>query len=61
MDSDLDFLDYGGKSFHPTDIFALAEELRLIFNKKVDMFEISEVNMGTPFYNALMKEKVRAA
>ena len=59
--SDLDFLVYGGSKFHLTDIFAIAEELRDIFNKRVDMFEICEVNEGTPFYNAVMKEKVRVA
>ena len=58
-DSDLDFLVYGGERFHPTDIFAMAEECRLILKKRVDMFEIREVDVGTPFYNAVMREKVR--
>ena len=58
-DSDLDFLVYGGEKFRPTDIFAMAEECRLIFKKRVDMFEIREVDVGTPLYEAIMREKVR--
>ena len=58
-DSDLDFLVFGGDEFHLTDIFAVAEELRELFNKRVDMFEICEINTGTPFYDTVMREKVR--
>ena len=60
-DSDLDFLVFGGDEFHLTDIFAVAEELRELFNKRVDMFEICEINTGTPFYDTVMREKVRIA
>jgi predicted nucleotidyltransferase len=58
-DSDLDFLVYGGEKFRPTDIFAMAEECRLILKKRVDMFEIREVDVGTPLHEAIMREKVR--
>ena len=37
-DSDLDFLVYGGENFKLTKIFSLAEELREVLNKKVDVF-----------------------
>ena len=52
---------FGGKDFHPADIFAFGEELRQLTGKDVDAFEIREVNVGTPFYNAVMEEGVRIA
>ena len=48
-DSDIDVVVFGGKDFHPADIFAFGA------------FEIREVNVGTPFYNAVMEEGVRIA
>lgn len=54
--SDLDFLVVGGKSFKRTMIFALAEELREVLQKNVDVFEISEINKGSSFYSTIMKE-----
>ena len=56
-DSDLDFLVFGGKSFKKTLIFALAEELREVFDKPVDVYEIHEVNQDSALYNTIMKEK----
>ena len=60
-ESDLDFLVFGGKDFKRTLIFELAEELRIILKKKVDAFEISEVNTDSEFYRRVMKEKVLIA
>ena len=60
-DSDIYVVVFGGKDFHPADIFAFGEELRQLTNKEVDAFEIREVNVGTPFYNAVMEEGVRIA
>ena len=60
-DSDIDILVFGGKDFRPADIFAFGEELHQLTGKDVDAFEIREVNVGTPFYNAIMKEGVRIA
>ena len=57
-DSDIDVVVFGGKDFRPADIFAFGEELRQLTNKEVDAFEIREVNVGTPFYNAVMEEGV---
>ena len=57
-DSDLDFLVYGGEGFRFTMIFALAEELRGVLNKNVDVFEINEINTDSEFYNTIMKERL---
>ena len=60
-DSDLDFLVFGGDMFRRTMIFALAEELREVLKKNVDVFEIAEVNPDSNFYQTIMKEKVLVA
>ncbi|MCM1096755.1 MAG: nucleotidyltransferase domain-containing protein [Ruminococcus flavefaciens] len=59
--SDLDFLVYGGENFKLTMIFSLAEELRKVLKKDVDVFEINEINEGSDFYNTLMKERLLVA
>ncbi|MCD8149978.1 MAG: nucleotidyltransferase domain-containing protein, partial [Clostridiales bacterium] len=61
IESDLDFLVFGGKQFKLTMIFALAEELREVFGKKVDVFEINEVNRESDFYQNIMKERRQVA
>lgn len=60
-DSDLDFLVFGGENFKLTMIFALAEELREVLKKDVDVFEIHEINKGSDFYNTIMKERLLVA
>ena len=60
-DSDLDFLVYGRENFKLTNIFSLAEDLREVLNKKVDVFEIHEINMDSDFYNTIMKERLLVA
>lgn len=60
-DSDLDFLVYGGDGFKPTMIFALAEDIRAALDKKVDVFEINEINTDSEFYSTIMKEKIIVA
>ena len=52
---------YGGEKFKRTMIFALAEDLRETLEKKVDVFEIGEVNPDSNFYKTIMKEKVLVA
>ena len=52
---------FGGTRFKKTDIFAFAEDLRAITGKAADAFEICEVNVGSPFYKAIMKEGKRIA
>ena len=60
-DSDLDFLVFGGKNFKLTMIFALAEDLREVLKKKIDVFEITEINSDSDFYKTLMKERILIA
>lgn len=60
-DSDLDFLVFGGENFKLTMIFALAEELREILKKDVDVFEINEINKDSEFYNTIMRERLLVA
>ena len=59
--SDLDFLVIGGKNFKLTRIFSLAEDLREIFKKNVDVFEINEINPDSDFYKKIMQETVLMA
>lgn len=60
-DSDLDFLVFGGENFKLTNIFALAEDLRLAFQRQVDVFEISEINTDSDFYSTIMNERLNVA
>ena len=59
--SDIDFRVFGGKDFKLTSIFAFAEELRMLIQKDIDVFEINEVNKDSTFYTTIMKEKVKVA
>ena len=59
--SDIDFLVFGGKDFRLTSVFAFAEELRMQIHKEIDVFEITEVNKDSAFYETIMKEKVKVA
>ena len=59
--SDLDFLVFGGEGFKLTQIFAFGEELREVLNKRVDVFEINEINQDSDFYKTIMREKVLVA
>lgn len=60
-DSDIDVVVYGGKDFKKSNIFAFAEELREMLGKNADVFEMCEINQGTPFYDNLMKEGIKIA
>ncbi len=60
-DSDIDIVVFGGKYFKKSNIFAFAEDLRETLGIKADVFEISEVNEGTPFYDNIMREGVKIA
>ena len=60
-ESDIDVVVIGGEYFRAKDIFAFGEELRQITKKKVDAFEIREVNKGTESYENIMREGVRIA
>ena len=58
---DIDLVVVGGPGFRARDIFALGEELRQLTRKDADVFELRELNTGTPFYNTVMQEGVRIA
>ena len=58
-DSDIDLIVIGGNTFDPTDIFAIAEDLYEQSGKKVDVYEINEINENTPLYFSIMKEGIR--
>ena len=57
--SDIDVVVVGGTQFRARDIFAFGEELRQRTRKDVDAFELREVNVGTPFYENVMREGVK--
>lgn len=59
--SDIDVVVVGGEHFQARDIFSFGEELRQRTQKDVDAFEIREVNIGTPFYENVMREGVKIA
>ena len=60
-ESDIDLIVVGGENFIPRNIFALAEELRELSGRNADVFEMREVNVGTPFYESVMREGIRIA
>lgn len=57
--SDIDLIVIGGSNFERTNIFAIAEELHIMSGKRVDVYEISEINEGSSFYKRIMKERIR--
>ncbi len=59
--SDLDFLVVGGDNFKLTNTLALGEDLREALKKKIDIFEIREINKESEFYQTIMREKVLVA
>ncbi len=60
-ESDVDVLAIAGEGFSSSDIFAFGEELHLAFGKAVDAYEIREINVGTEFYQSVMRERVKVA
>ena len=59
--SDIDFLVFGGKDFKLTSVFAFAEELRMLINTEIDVFEINEINQNSSFYQTIMKGRIKVA
>lgn len=60
-ESDIDLLVCGGEGFKLTRVFAFAEDLREIIDKKIDVFEIHEVNQDSDFYRNIMKDRILVA
>ena len=58
QDSDVDLVGVGGAGFDPTDVFCIADELYRRLGKNVDVYELSEINAGTDFYNTIFTEGV---
>lgn len=56
-ESDIDVLLYGGDSFRHFNVFAVAEDLHEASGKRVDVYEISELDDG-PFRDAVLREAV---
>ncbi len=56
--SDLDVLVYGGESFKPRAIFAIAEEIYEALGKNVDVYERHEIVDGSPLLEAIEREGV---
>lgn len=59
LDSDIDVIIIGGKHFDRLNIFALAQELYEVSGKNVDVYELSELKVGSPLYNNVMREGVK--
>ncbi|MBQ2765087.1 MAG: nucleotidyltransferase domain-containing protein [Firmicutes bacterium] len=57
-ESDIDLVIFGGSGFRPVDIFAIAEELHLCSKKRVDAYEISEIEKDSPFYHQIFHEGI---
>lgn len=56
--SDIDLVVIGREHFDPTNVFTIAEELYHFLGKAVDVYDISEINSGTEFYNTIFSEGI---
>ena len=56
-DSDIDILVDGGGAFRPLSVYAFGEDLREATGKRVDVFEVSELDDG-PFRDRVLEEGV---
>lgn len=56
-DSDIDVLLDGGEAFRPINVFAVAEDLHEMSGKRVDVYELRELDEG-PFRDAVLREAV---
>lgn len=57
--SDIDIIIVGGEKFRAFDVLAFGEELRELTNKKVDAFDMREVEKNTAFYQNILREGVK--
>ena len=60
-DSDIDLLVIGGRQFDPTDVFCIADELNRLTGKRVDVYELCEIDPESNFYRAIFSEGVAIA
>ena len=54
---DIDILLVGNPGFRPLNVFGVAEDLHRLSGKKVDVFELSELDAG-PFRDAVLRDAV---
>ena len=59
--SDIDLVVIGGSDFDPTDVFSIADDLHRQTGKDVDVYELSEINQNSEFYQAILTEGVQIA
>ena len=58
-ESDIDVVVFGGDHFKKSNIFAFAEDLREALGINADVFEISEVDNGSPLYENLINVGIK--
>ena len=56
-ESDIDVLLVGNEGFRALNVFGVAEDLHRQSGKRVDVYEISELNAG-PFRDAILEEAI---
>lgn len=56
--SDIDVMVVGGNQFDLTDIFCIADDLNRITEKEVDVYEESEINKDSLFYQNIIAEGI---
>lgn len=56
-DSDIDVLLEGGDSFRLINVFSVAEDLHEMSGKRVDVYELRELDEG-PFRDTVLREAV---
>ena len=57
--ADIDVVVFGGDHFKKSNIFAFVEDLREALGINADVFEISEVDNGSPLYENLMNDGIK--
>lgn len=60
-DSDIDLLVVGGSRFDPTDVFSIADELHRLTGKRMDVYDLCEIEPETALYRAIFDEGVAIA
>ena len=56
-ESDIDVLLDGGETFRPINVFAVAEDLHEMSGKRVDVYELRELDEG-PFRDTVLREAI---
>ena len=59
--SDIDLLVVGASRFDPTDVFSIADDLHRLTGKRMDVYELCEIEPETELYRAIFNEGVAIA